>query len=360
MPQPASIGSAWARAGEVSYGEIEVMPLPTGGAERVPVVLAQGREEGPCVWVVANIHGSEITGTAVIHSILQGLDCRVLRGTLVALPTLNPAGMLAGSRTAPYDARDPNRSFPGTRRETEDPYNPSVYEQIASVLFEEIRASADFLLDLHSAQLRSIPYSIRDRVLYRSESERGEAERLAERLDGMVRAFGALVINEDLPTTYVHKELHRSTAGAALNESRVPAFTVELGANRFVDPAGYEAGVRGVLSVLRWTGLLQDQGEVLRSRHTPYPVRAVDEPRAPASGVVRYLVEPGEHVQTGTPVAILSDIWGRPVGDGVVRAEQEGWVVGLSNGSLTYPCQGLASLAIRDNAPLIAPWPDLA
>ncbi len=359
MPQPTRIGSTHARVGEVSYGEIEVMPLPTGGVEHVPVVLAQGREEGPCVWVVANIHGSEITGTAVVHTILQRLDCRMLRGTLVVLPTLNPAGMLTGSRTAPYDARDPNRSFPGRRHETEDPYNPSVYEQIASVLFEEIRASADYLLDLHNAHLRSTPYSIRDRVLYRSEAERGEAEQLAERLDGMVRAFGALVINEDLPETYVHKELHRSTAGAALNEARIPAFTAELGANRFVDPAGYEAGVRGVLSVLRWTGLLHDQGEVLQSTHTPYPVRAVDEPRAPASGVVRYLVEPGAHVQADTPLATLSDIWGRPVGDGVVRAEQEGWVVGLSNGSLTYPRQGLASLAVRDEAPLVAPWPNL-
>lgn len=360
MPQPASVGSARARAGKIIYGQIDVLRLPTGGIEFVPVALAQGVEEGPCVWLVANIHGSEITGTAVLHSILRTLDPQTLSGSLVILPTLNPAGMRTASRTPYYDSRDPNRSFPGRRRETEEEYYPSVYEQIAVILFQEIRASADYLIDIHNAQLRSIPYVIRDRVLYRSERDQAEAERLAERLDGMVQAFGALVVNEDLPSTYVSKELHRSTAGATLNEAHIPAFTAELGANRFVDPVGYQAGVRGILSVLRWTGLLRDGGEILQAPRTPHPIRAVDEPRSPASGIVQYLLEPGANVDPGTPIATLSDIWGRPVGEGVVRSEQEGTVLGLTNGSLVYPHQALASLAVRDDEPLVAPWPDLS
>ena len=358
MPQPRSVGTAEARAGEIAYGGIPVLELPTGGAEVVPVALAQGREAGPCVWLVANIHGSELTGTAVVHEVLRRLDPAGLRGTLVAVPTLNPAGMRTSSRAPYYDRRDPNRSFPGQRRDTGEEYYPSPYEQAASLLFEQIRVSADLLIDLHSAQLRSIPYSIRDRVLYRSESERGEAGRLSERLDAMVRAFGALVVNEDAPQAYVAKELHRSTAGAALNEARIPAFTAELGGNQTVDPSGFEAGVRGVLSVLRWAGLLGDGGEVLDSRHTPYPVRAIDSPRARTSGFVRHTVEPGAHVRAGESVAIISDIWGRPVGDGRVTVDREGWITGLSNGALFYPNDALASLAVEDTEPLVAPWPD--
>lgn len=358
MPTPRQVGTAKPRSGSVSYGVLEVMDLPTGGMEQLPVVLAQGRADGPCVWLVSNIHGSEITGPAVLHSVLREVRPDRLSGTLVVLPTLNPAALRTSSRTPYYDTRDPNRSFPGRRKAGGEEYFPSVYEQIAARVFDVVRSSAEYLVDVHNAQLRSMPYAIRDRVLYGVDGERAHAEELSERLDGMVRAFGALVVNEDLPEAYVAKELHRSTAGAALNEARIPAFTAELGANQFVDPAGYEAGVRGVLSVLRWTGVLQDGGEVLSPPPMPYPVRSIDHPRAAASGIVRYTKAPGDRVTPGEEIATLSDIWGRPVGEGSVRTEREGWITGLTNGSLAYPHSALATLAVRDDEPLVARWPE--
>ncbi len=358
MPLSSSVGTAVPRTGSTTYGAIEVLDLPTGGLETVPVSIVQGMRDGPCVWLVANIHGSEITGTAVLHSVLGQLDPRQLRGTVVVVPTLNPAALRTSSRTAYYDQRDPNRSFPGARKETGEEYYPSVYEQVAATVFRYIRESADYLIDMHNAQLRSVPYTIRDRALYRSEAQRGEAEKLAQRLAGMIDAFGVLVINEDLPRAYVSKELHRSTAGAALNEARIPAFTAELGASRFVDERGYDSGVSGTLSVLRWAGLLEDGGQILKAPEIPYPVRSIDHPRAPRSGIVRYVAEPGQRVRPGDAIATLHDVWGRPIGDGVVRSEREGWLTGLSTGSLVYPHSSLATLAVRDDEPLVAPWPE--
>ena len=269
MPTPRAVGTAVPTAGRTTYGTLDVLDLPTGGAEKLPVAVVQGRADGPCVWLVANIHGGEVTGTAVLHSLLQELSPSAVAGTLVVLPTLNPGGMRAGSRTAPYDGRDPNRSFPGRRMQAGEEYFPSVYEQVAARIFEVMRESADCLVDLHNALLRSMPYAIRDRVLYRGERERGDAEGLLTRQAGMVAPFGALVVNEDLPVAYVSKELHRSTAGAALNEARIPAFTAELGGTGYVDPTGYEAGLRGMRSVLRWAGALRDGGELLAPPPAP-------------------------------------------------------------------------------------------
>jgi hypothetical protein len=42
----------------------------------------------------------------------------------------------------------------------------------------------------------------------------------------------------------------------------------------------------------------------------------------------------------------------------VVRAEADGFVVGRSHGIYFYPGQTLFTLAIRDDAPLVAPYPD--
>ena len=35
-------------------------------------------------------------------------------------------------------------------------------------------------------------------------------------------------------------------------------------------------------------------------------------------------------IQTGVPVAEIRDVWGRPLGDGLLRAEYDGFVIGGS------------------------------
>jgi hypothetical protein len=73
--------------------------------------------------------------------------------------------------------------------------------------------------------------------------------------------------------------------------------------------------------------------------------------------VALHLVEPGDIVQVGTPLAELRDIWGRPLAEPVLYSEYEGVVMGRSHGIYYHPGEALLGLAIRDDAPLIAPYP---
>jgi hypothetical protein len=52
-------------------------------------------------------------------------------------------------------------------------------------------------------------------------------------------------------------------------------------------------------------------------------------------------------------IADLRDIWGRPVGEGVVRAERERWLIGLRDGILAFKGSTLGTLAVRDDEPLV-------
>ena len=84
------IGTAVAKAGELVYGHLDLMELPNGVPERLPVLIAQGHEDGPTLWLTANIHGPEYAGIPAIHRVMMpDLPAR-LRGTVVALPSLNP------------------------------------------------------------------------------------------------------------------------------------------------------------------------------------------------------------------------------------------------------------------------------
>ena len=79
----------------------------------------------------------------------------------------------------------------------------------------------------------------------------------------------------------------------------------------------------------------------------------VDEPC-----VVLHLVEAGDSVKAGDPLAELCDIWGRPLGDELIRAEHDGFIIGRSHGIFFYPGQSIVSMSIRDEDPIVCPYPD--
>jgi len=358
------VGTAHARPGKISYGTYEGVALPSGGYDALPVIIARGVEDGPTLWVTAGIHGPEYTGISVIHRLITPDLVRSLHGTLVALPTLNPAGLRTGSRTAYYASNvDPNRLFPvrgaASGPET-SPLNP--LEAVYKRLFETLSESASFLIDLHNFSPGSLPFALRDPIFYRDGRDRVAAQRLQTRIGEMLAVFGHTIVNEFVSTDYLRKALHRSVSGAALNSARIPAFTVELGGYMSVDPAIVNAAVVGIRNVMRWGGMLTDEPEAItdiRVLNPAYPIRRMQHPFAPAAGIVQYLVKVGETLINGDTVARLTDIYGRPLGknDGCIVTDYDGYVLGLSIGAVCYQNDSLLSLAVRDESDLILPYP---
>jgi predicted deacylase len=362
MARPITVGNVTGRRGHYAYGTLATMPLPSGGVESWPVIIAQG-DEGPVLWLTATIHGGEVTGLAAIHELLTQDLPRRLRGTLVVVPTLNPAGLRTGERRPYYDDHDPNRLFPQRKDpaeyEDEDTF-PSPFAGVAREIGAAMRATAAYLIDLHCAWARSIPFSIRDRVLYRDDRERPHAEKLQATLEAMVRACGLAVVNEYPARKYVKQEIHRSVAGFALNELRIPAFTAELGPTGLIAPDALQAGRQGIENVLMWAGMLAGTPRPITNVPVPdlgYSVCREEHPRAPAAGLATYRVNPGAVVHEGDVIAVLRDIYARPIGDGVVRTEKAGWVIGLCAGMAVYRHTYLAELAVRDTEPLVARYP---
>ena len=362
MARTITIGNVTARRGHYAYGTLATMPLPSGGLESWPVIVAQG-DEGPVLWLTANIHGGEVAGLAAIQDVLTPDLPQRLRGTIVAVPTLNPAGLRVGDRRAYYDEHDPNRLFPHRKETTEydeEEVFPSPYAIMAREIAAAMRGSAEYLIDLHCAWTLSVPFTIRDRVLYRDERERPQAEKLHRTLDGMARAFGLAVVNEYPARKYIKQELHRSVAGFALNDLRIPAFTIELGPTGIVDPNALSAGRQGIENVLMWLGMLPGTPRPITCVPVPdvgYSVCREEHPRVSTAGLVTYRVKAGDVLREGDVIAALRDIYARPIGDGVVRTAKAGWVIGLCAGMAVYPNTYLAELAVRDTEPLIARHP---
>ncbi|MBN1565054.1 MAG: succinylglutamate desuccinylase/aspartoacylase family protein [Anaerolineae bacterium] len=364
MPTSITVGSARSQPGQIVYGQFDAVPLLTGGSDAFPVIIAQGKAgDGPVLWLTANIHGNEYNGLAVIHQLITPELVAAMTGTIVAIPTLSPAGLRIGERSPYYIyGKDPNRLFPSlaTDDNVSDGLPPSGLEQAYARLFERIDATADYLIDLHDYGIRAIPFAFRDPIFYREARDKAVARKLQNKVGTMLDAFGLTVINEYASEKYLEMHLHRSVSGATLNRARIPAVTVEIGGQRAVTPSHVQAVMTGIRNVMRWAGMLSGPREPMPDVpivDLGYPVRRTTHPRVPTACLVHYLVQPGDIVKQGDPVARMVDIYGRPIGadDGLLRVEYDGFVIGLFPGIACYPNDAIMGLAIRDENSLIVP-----
>jgi predicted deacylase len=361
-----TIGSAKSEPGKLTYGSIDGIDHPTGIIERIPVMICQGKEEGPTFFLTANVHGNELTGIAVIHDLVTDELAQELKGTIVAIPTLNPSALGRWHRSPTYDERDPNRLYPEGKFAEEDKDEaaidrdvPELYEQVANVIFPYFEQYADYHIDFHNHALRSIPYAIFDRIFYADGSKK-DAEELLEKLKAMVEAFGIITCTEFPGKKYLKKKLHRSVSGSTLNSLRIPAFTAELGENSVVIPNVVKGSIKGTRNVLRWAGMLEGPMEEITEFPIPQPserLRRASYPRAKQAGIVRFLVNPGDHVTKSQPFAKLTDILGRPLGDGVIRTDYDGYIIALRSQMTVYPGDLLAEMGIKDEVPILVPIP---
>ncbi|SDF39836.1 hypothetical protein SAMN04488067_10463 [Halorubrum xinjiangense] len=380
------LGSASAAPGSLDRGRLPVAELPTGGAERLPVAVANGAADGPTLWLTGGVHGDEATGVAVVQDVVAAFgECLAdLAGAVVAVPVVSPAGLRRNARETYYADEDPNRHFPDADAESARP--PKLQERIDARLYAAItgevptdadnsaddsefavetvgtNAAADALIDCHTAGVGSEPFAIRDRVLYGDRRSESEAAALSEELGRLVEAFGLPVVREYPAAEYVEEALQRSTAGAVLNEAGIPAFTAELGAHSVVDDALLDAGVAGAVGVAVELGLL-DPDDAPESAGAPgvgvdpapseFPVRRFRGPTTDESGIIRHRVAAGDAFAEGDVLARVVDAAGEE--RVTVTADNDGYVLGRCEGLAVYEGDPIGSLAVRDDGDLVVP-----
>jgi len=141
-----SFGSVTVDSGARGQGFLEVTSRIDGTPVHIPLIVLNGAEEGPTLVVDACVHGNEPDGALAIIRLVQTLDPKKLKGTLVCAPILNPDAFLARQRGSPFDTwlRDGNREWPGRA-------NGSITERLIYKYFNEVILKTDYMINIHSA-----------------------------------------------------------------------------------------------------------------------------------------------------------------------------------------------------------------
>jgi uncharacterized protein len=314
------VGAIQADPGAVAKGFLDVGELSDGFSTiRVPVIVVNGAQDGPLLYVQGGAHGQEtIYAVEVLRRLLfTELRPEALRGAIVAVPIANPLAHQAACRVSPqYAARegipfggDLHKVWPGDPR-------GSITQRIAHLLWTSAVSRCDFAIDYHAVSLPGMAFSF----MYRGgKADAGGAPQWARSLQ-MARAFGVTVVTtapNPLPLM-----------GACLDAGK-PALMVEMAIPRAHDERMVVAALRGTRNVLIDLGMLD--GEIVQQSDVlviPGERRSLPSIRANRGGIIMFEAECGALLSAGTPIARTFNVFGDVVEE--IRMPSDGYV-------MTYP-----------------------
>ncbi|MDH5411755.1 MAG: succinylglutamate desuccinylase/aspartoacylase family protein, partial [Alphaproteobacteria bacterium] len=301
---PITVGGIEVKPGTSATVNLPVADLYTTTSLDMPLRVVCGRKAGPVLFVSAAVHGDELNGVEIIRRLLGRKILKSIRGTLLAVPIVNVHGFLNQSRYLP-DRRDLNRSFPGSAK-------GSIASRLAHTFLAEVVNKADFGIDLHTGAIdRSNLPQIRGNM---------DDEKTLE----LAKVFGAPVV--------VNSDLRDGSLRACAIEKGIPILIYEAGEALRFDEVSIRAGIRGVLNVMRYIGMLPapksySAAEPLLARNTKWV-------RSPTSGIVTAKADLGSSVSKGQKIAAISDPLG--IEEYTATAPFDGIIIGRSNLPLAY------------------------
>lgn len=312
------IGGVEVNPGRRQTIDLHVARLYTHAEMTLPIHVIHGKSPGPRLFVCAAIHGDEILGIEIVRRLLRMKALDALRGTLIAIPIVNIYGFINQSRFLP-DRRDLNRFFPGSQ-------SGSLTSRLAKLFMDEIVSKCTHGIDLHTGSNHRV-----NLPQIRAYLDDPETERLA-------CAFGVPVV--------LDADLLEGSLRQAAKDRGIQMLLYEAGEVLRFDEVAIRAGLRGILSVMREIGMLQQRSR-RRSHLTPIIARSSTWVRAPISGIFKTRVQLGERVNEGDIVAEMMDPFGEAVE--MVQSTATGIVIGKLEMPLAHRGDALLHIARVDD-----------
>ncbi|MGB6839341.1 MAG: succinylglutamate desuccinylase/aspartoacylase family protein [Microgenomates group bacterium] len=314
-------------------------PILTGSdlsRRRLALMEAKSENPGPVIWFTAAVHGDEVGGIVIIQEIFKKLKKGpLLKGLLYAFPLMNPIGFESATRNIPVSEEDLNRAFPG---------NPSgsLAERIADTIFKKIiETKPKLVLDLHNDWMDSIPYTLVDPnpgVKYEKEYE--ATVRFAQKT-------GFLVVNEEEEDSGSRENLRKTLTGSLINIG-IPAITLELGEAYIVNEKNVEIGTMAIWNILEDLGMVNKNNLTplyeLPSEFKNKILKYSHQPVSSTSGIIRFLVKPGEKVHKGQKMAKIYNVLGK-LRETIV-AQNDAIVLGTTDSAVSLPGVPVVALGI--------------
>lgn len=296
---------------------LEVVENGLGQSVRVPVLVARGKADGPVFGITAALHGNELNGIPVIHQLLQKLDLKRLKGTIVAVVVANVPGFLRQEREF-TDGVDLNHVMPGKV----DGNQSQVY---AYNFVNRIACQFDYLVDLHTASFGRV------NSLY------VRADMSNETTAKMALLQRPQIILHDPPSDY--------TLRGALADRSVPAITLEICDPQLFQPKSIRRSIAGIRRILSLVKMIAAQKEI----EVPPPVICKRSfwMYTDRGGLLSVLPQVAEVIAKGDTIARQTNAFGDVVRE--YEAPHDGIIIGKSVNPVSQSGSRIVHFGILDS-----------
>ena len=281
------IGTCESKKGALTKGWLDCGELAMGSPIRMPVMILEGKEDGPVLWINSTVHGVEVNGIVVCKELAHEIDPAHLKGTVIFTPLNNPTGLEARHKFTMIDRLDMDQQYPG---------NPNGWhsERVAYIHFEEIKKHAQYLISLHALGLHYdvLPYTIYKKLA-------GVDDSVNEAARDMAVNFGYKAVCE-VDLSKADAELPGNIAGnldcnCLLNG--IPAIMAETGAASVLQWDMIADTKKGILNVMGSLGMIDHEVKPLAKDR--FIVTKRKFPSANRGGLLAGVAKAGELMKEG-------------------------------------------------------------
>ena len=308
MPARVQIRDIVAERGERVQGWLTIGETPAGPL-RVPLVIINGRDDGPTLCLTAGVHAAEYAPIDAAMRLLQMIQPISLRGAVIVVPVTNMR--MFEHRTgfvSPLDGLNLNKIAPGRN-------DGSISEILADVLLREVIGAAEYHIDLHAGDLGELL------LPFAGYSLTGRAD-LDRKGEALARAFSPRLISLATPDGTIPP--FPGSLNFSATRNGVVSILAESGGNGTLEETDVQTHLDGVQNIMRHLGMIDGAAPPVDAPRIAARDRIVV--RAARSGLVRLLVRIGDEISAGQDLAEIRNVFGEIVE--VLRAPGSG-IAGL-------------------------------
>jgi uncharacterized protein len=272
--------------GFLTIGETASGPL------LVPVVIINGRNDGPILALTAGVHATEYAPIDAVMRTVQSLDPERLSGAVIAVPVVNMRMFESRSGfVSPLDGLNLNKVSGGRR-------DGSISEILARVVLEEIIGRAGYHIDLHAGDFGEML------LPFVGCATTGRPE-LDESAEALARLYSPGLISISTPGGSI-PPFADGIVHAASRQGVVSLFA-ESGGNGTLDQADVRVHLDGIRHVMQQLRMLEGTPPAIGERLVARDRVVV---RATRAGLVRLNVRIGDRIDAGQEVAEIVSVFG--------------------------------------------------
>ena len=281
-----SAGSGETVRGWLDIGETARGPL------RIPLVIINGREDGPRLCLTAGVHATEYAPIDAVMRLIHAIEPAHLRGAVIAVPVTNMP--MFESRTgfvSPLDGLNLNKIAPGRR-------DGSISEILADVLLREVIGAAEYHIDFHAGDQGELllPFAGYAMTGRRDLDAQGEA---------LARAYSPHLISLATPESAIPPFAGSLNYSATRNG--IVSILAEAGGDGTLEEEDVRVHMDGAWNIMRHLGMI-DGGKPASGRRVAARDRIVI--RATRSGLLRLTARIGDEIVAGQELGDIRNVFG--------------------------------------------------